>query len=117
MKHLEVLNNLVTFSKPTKDLAEELSKIDWDYTGQPMIVLAFHIKSVLQRFLGGEYDSDELENWANLIECREDLEFESTQKNIIENIIYSLANPVLEGEITVDLCKEFIKQIDKSGTE
>lgn len=112
MNRFDVLRDLVAFSKPTSVLVDSLSKFDWDYEAQPLIVTASQIREVLKRFLAGEYSAQELEGWANLIECREDLEFEEKKREGIANVIYCLANPVLEGEITADSCKALIDSLD-----
>ena len=112
MDRFDVLRDLVAFNKPVGVLADSLSKIDWDYEGQPLIIMASQIQEVLKRFLAGEYSAQELEEWANLIECREDMEFEDKKYDEIANVIYRLANPVLEGEINSDSCKAFIATLD-----
>lgn len=112
MNRFDVLGDLVAFSKPVSVLADSLSKFDWDYEGQPLIVMASQIREVLKCFLAGECSAQELEGWANLIECREDLEFEERKHEEISNVIYCLANPILEGEITVDSCKALLASLD-----
>jgi hypothetical protein len=114
MNRFDVLRDLVAFNKPASVLADSLSKFDWDYEGQPLIVMASQIREVLKRFPAGEYSAQELEDWANLIECREDLEFEEIKNGEIANVIYCLANPVLEGEITADSCKALIASLDRT---
>lgn len=96
MNRFDVLRDLVTFSQPVNVLSNSLSNFYWDYEGQPLIVTSSEIQSVLKRFLAGEYTAEELETWANLIEGREDLEFEEQKHKLIEHVIYCLANPALQ---------------------
>lgn len=112
MDRFEVLRNLVAFSKPVNVLSSDLSNFDWDFDGDPLIVTASDMKLVLNRFLAGERTAEELEAWANLIEGREDLEFEDQQNEAIENVVYCLANPVLQGAITPESCKELLATLD-----
>ena len=112
MDRFDALRDLVAFNKPVVVLADSLSKFDWDYEGQPLTVMALQIQEVLKRFLAGEYSAQELEDWANLIECREDLEFEEKKRDEIAYVIYRLANPVLEGEITPDSCEALVATLD-----
>lgn len=112
MNRFDVLRELLAFSKPVAVLSNSLAKFDWDYEGEPRVVIASQIQVVLKRFLAGEYSAEELENWANLIECREDLEFEEVKHGAIENVIYCLANPALQGEITPESCKELLATLD-----
>ena len=110
---LELLTDLVAFNKPIKILADGLSKFDWDYEEQPLIISASQVQDILQRFLDGEFSAKELEEWANIIECREDLEFEEKKHREIENIIYCLANPSLQGEINPTLCKNLFNTLTR----
>ena len=112
MDRFDVLRELVAFSKPVGVLSSSLSKFDWDYEGEPLVVTASQIQGVLKFFLAGEYTAKDMEDWANLIECREDLEFEEHHHEAIENVVHCLANPALQGEITVDTCKELLATLD-----
>lgn len=113
MDRLAILKNLVSFSKPVSELSEMLSQLEWDYEEQPLIVNASDIRSVIERFLVGEYTAKELEDWANLIECREDLEFEKMCLEAIESAIDSLANPALQGEITLESCRSILTSLEQ----
>lgn len=111
MNRQNTLKSLVEFSKPLAELSHNLSNLTWDYEGEPFIIYSDNIVDILNRYIAGEFNSSAIETWANLIECREDIEFEKEKEDILENIIYRLANPVLEGDITPSLCKEFILKI------
>lgn len=112
MNRFDLLRDLITFNKPISVLDEGLSKLGWDYDGKPLLVTAKQIQEILKRFLAGEFSAQELEDWANLVECREDLEFEEKKQDEIANVIHCLANPVLEGSITDDSCKVLIGTLD-----
>lgn len=113
MGRMEVLNDLISFSESPEALSKALSQYEWDYEGVPFIVKASQVRKVLEEFLAGKYSAQELEAWANLIECREDLEFEESKHNLIENIINHLANPVLHGEISHQYCKTALDTLEK----
>jgi hypothetical protein len=108
---MDVLKNLVQLSKPLNVLSKELAELDWDYEGEPFIVKISHIKSVLGRFLSGEIDEKDIEDWANLLECREDIEYEQAVHTQLEEIVYTLANPALEGDITLKSCKKIYSML------
>jgi hypothetical protein len=109
MERTDILNNLISFSQPAKDLANQLAHLNWDYDGEPVVLRGAQIENVLLRFLAGGLNSAELEDWANLIEGREDIIFEAEWEDTIEDVIYCLANPILQGEITNSLCEKLLK--------
>ncbi|MCP4745553.1 MAG: hypothetical protein GY874_05335 [Desulfobacteraceae bacterium] len=108
---IKILNNLLEFSKPLDELKNNVSNLVWDYEGPTVIATRLHIKAVLTRFLKGELTKREVEDWANLIECREDLDFDPDCSDELSEIIYQLANPELEGELSYKKCIEIIDLI------
>lgn len=102
---------MAELSKPLNELSNNLSELDWDYEEGPFIVSASQILEVLKRYISGEVSDKEIEDWANLIECREDIIFEKEKKDKLEDTIYRLANPTLEGVITPDSCEEIISKL------
>jgi len=112
VRRLTLLKDLVAFNKPIEIIADGLSQLDWDYKGQSLSVSSSQIRSILQRFLVGKFTAKDLENWANLIECREDIEYEGDRYEAIENVIYCLANPSIQGEITLVLCENMINTLN-----
>ncbi len=100
----QVLHTLVTFEKPLELIAKELSLFEWDYEGEPVIIEPIHVVSVLNRFLSGDFNAKQVEDWANMIECREDLDYNESNQEQMEQVIYELANPELEGRLTIERC-------------
>ncbi|WP_149905325.1 hypothetical protein [Mesorhizobium sp. SARCC-RB16n] len=91
-----MLGDLVTFARPIDRLAEMVGVLGWSET--PSVVLtADHIVSVLQRFRAGELAAADVERWADLVECREDIDYQPDRNEEILQAIYVLANPVLNG--------------------
>lgn len=112
MDRHDALNNLIAFREPVSTLTENMSKFDWDYEDQPVVVTASQIQAVLTQYLTGKFSSTDIEAWANLIECREDLEFEDKRREEIAKVVYQLANPTLEGSITHDSCRRLVATLD-----
>ena len=108
MNHRQsVLQALVTFSQPLEFLIKELSQFEWDYEGEPVIIEPLHVVSILNRFLSGHLNAKQVEQWANLIECREDIDYEASNRKQLEQVIYEFANPELEGPLTIERCQAF----------
>lgn len=111
MDRFEVLNDLVFFRKPISDLSKKLGQFDWDYDGEPLIIQASHVEAVLEGFISNKYSAEDLEGWANLIECREDIDYQESMSEELEEVIDALANPVLQGEITKQACESYLNQL------
>jgi hypothetical protein len=106
---VEILQRLINFSIPLASISKELSQLPWDYDDSLVTLEHEHVTKVLKRFLANELTAQDVENWSNLIESREDLAYEPTCQAQLEESIFKLANPELEGELTTDVAREIIE--------
>jgi trans-2-enoyl-CoA reductase len=97
-----VLEKLVNFNAPIKSIGNSLSKFPWDCDKELVTLDIKKIENVMQLYIAGELTAIDLEDWANLIECRDDIEFEKEHVETIQKIIYGLANPQINEPITRD---------------
>ena len=101
----DILNDLINLKSNLTELQEELSQYTWDIEIPVLIINKKDFTNVLQKCIDGKLTFLEIENWANAIECRDDLGFED---NNMQEIIFDLANPDINGEITKDRLKLII---------
>lgn len=93
-----ILKALLWFTRAIKDIARDLSVYGWD-APRPLVVLGvIHVSSTLNRFLAGELSSMQVEDWANCIECRDDIEYDPS--SAVGLALHELANPVLTCSLT-----------------
>ncbi|TPK91642.1 hypothetical protein FJ934_21840 [Mesorhizobium sp. B2-4-12] len=110
MNRASVLGDLVRFAKPVDHLAETIGVLGWSDT--PVVMLtAYQIVSVLQRARAGALTAADVEAWADLIECREDIEYQPEHHEEILQAIYMLANPVLNGSLDEALTDQLIASL------
>jgi len=105
-----VIENLVNFSRPLDELQRQLSGFDWDFEGVPIVLTLDHIVRVLRRYLSDELTTSMVEQWANLVEGREDLSFDNKHEKWITATIYELANPVLTARLGIQRARELIAE-------
>ncbi len=102
MSRESILSSLIHFDASIPHLRSELGSLTWDWDSDSVVTLARRdIVAVLERFSTGEIDATTVEDWANLVECREDIGFEAGYEDLIHAAIHDLANPVLSGELRV----------------
>jgi len=90
-----ILESLLHFNKKLNEIDDDLSQLSWDSNEELVVLTKNMIINILNRFLNHEISSFEIEKWAELIEGREDIGIEIEFKEYINNIIFSLANPIL----------------------
>ena len=96
MTRNEAVQSLIRWDRPLEAVRTSLGAFDWDWEGEPGARLDVQaVASVLRRYLAGELTGEEVEAWANLLEGREDVDFQPEAGAAI----FDLANPVLQGSV------------------
>lgn len=99
------LKELIAYRLPIEGALAALASLGWD-SPAPLVTLSEKdVLLVLERFLTGDLTSEQLTDWADLIECREDIALPSEPINLSE-VVFRLANPDLEGPVTVHAVTE-----------
>ncbi len=99
------LQKLIAYQLPIEPVLATLASFGWDAV-TPLVTLSTgEVVQVIERFLSGKITSEQLTDWADLIECREDIEVSKESPNLAE-VIFRLANPNLREPITPVLVAE-----------
>ncbi|WP_149712003.1 hypothetical protein [Campylobacter concisus] len=93
---VRILLDLVHFKNNTDTLKNMLSQIGFDSETELVSMSRDDIVEILQRSLDKKISFLELEEWANLIECREDIGFEDEKT---QEMVFKLAKPYLYGKL------------------
>ncbi|CAN5477952.1 hypothetical protein BH10ACI2_BH10ACI2_16600 [soil metagenome] len=57
-------------------------------------------------------DLNELEDWANAIECRDDLDFENDG---LKELVHAMANPLLLGVLSLEKVRDYRESLRSSS--
>jgi len=106
----EILIDLVYLQGKIEVLEQELSQYTWDIENPLYKISVEDFSNILKRSINNEIDFDTLVSWANAVECRDDLEFESEE---MQEIIFELANTEINVEITIERLSEIITLLKK----
>jgi len=101
----DLLQDLIEFRKPPAEMHAILAEFEWDCNQKLVQLERRHVISVLKRYVDGEILSEEVEAWTNLIEGRDDVDYEE-----VKEILHILANPVITYELTPPMA---VSMIDK----
>ena len=86
----EYLNALVNFDQPLSTILPILKTFPWDSSEAIITLKKEHL------IVNNALSVTDLESWADAIECREDITYETDYEDLINDIIFLLANPTLE---------------------
>ena len=107
----EILDDLINFDSNISSLTKELS-VFFFFFEQPFLVIGSdNVVKVLDKLSEGEITRKDIEDWANAIECREDVDFESEP---VKEIIHELANPLISEDLTTDKIGAFRNELLRS---
>lgn len=95
MTRAEVLQQIITIGEYREKAFQELVNFQFDNDIELFEVSNDILVDVLRKYISNLLSGDELEEWANFIECRDDINYEK-----VEGYIYALANPEVMGEIS-----------------
>ena len=105
MNRRAILESLLRFDQPLPELEAALASLDEDSAPAATLTRS-HIALVVRRFEVGLLEAEAVARWADLIECREDIEFEARHEPAVADALFDLANPDLQGplaEISADV--------------
>jgi len=112
MDKAESLKQIITFGKLREEAFIELVKFGYDNKTKLTELTDRILANVLTKYLSGSITADELEEWANFIECRDDINYSK-----LEGYIYALANPVVMGDINKDKIAKMLRVLVASSSE
>ncbi len=99
----KLIRKIIDFDDAINQHIKEISTYGWDSDRELVILSKTDIANILQKFSSGEISKQELDKWANFIECREDIGFEEPRREALQEIIHWLANPDLGYEVNANL--------------
>ncbi|MFC3151316.1 hypothetical protein ACFOEK_09790 [Litoribrevibacter euphylliae] len=112
-----LVTKLVEYKAPIGDILEDLKSYGWDSEINLVTLTPFHLINVLERFISNELSDVQVRNWANAIEHREDIGLLSEYKDTLDEMIFWLANPVINYPINKDLAIRVIKNLKSNNVQ
>ncbi len=105
---LELLNSLIEFKQPLSSILSSLKTFPWDSDEVLVTFQKEHLIHVVNQYLNNHFSASDVENWANAIEGREDIGYATQDKDILNDLIFELANPILTSPLSPDIAREYL---------
>lgn len=107
----QLLLRLVHFERPLSIILSELGKYEWDSDRELICLSTTEVEKAIRLFMNGGASSDEIVEWANALEGRDDIGCSEE----VKQVIYQLANPELEGPLTNEKSLSLIKTLHETS--
>lgn len=111
MNRVESLQSLLKLDQPLSQILPFLNAFGWDSDREFVDLKRQHIITMLRRYLSGELSESCVEDWANAMEGREDVGYENGFEDLLSEVIYKLANPLLTHSLSKDFAKNQLEQL------
>jgi len=105
----EAVADLVQLRTSVDDAVSALRRFPWDCEDELVMLGPAELRHVLRAFLGGSLSANQLENWANAVEGRDDVSFEPRE---MIDLVTELANPLLFKPLSTETAREMLQRID-----
>jgi len=103
----DILDDLISLRKDVVSLSKELAAYPWD-SNEPLVEMnKDDLRSVLHKCLQKDISTAELYEWANAVECRDDIDIADQ----LQELIFDLANAGINGEITPESISRMLDEL------
>jgi hypothetical protein len=111
LEHSELVTRLVRNGPlPPADL-KRLRGFGWDSNETLIVLTTTDARAILHRHLNGDLSLDDLVEWANQVEARDDIGFEKGHEEALGTLIFELANPTLHAESTSAAAERWLEAL------
>lgn len=107
----ELLTQIARFQIEISSAIKEFQKYSWDCERDLYILTKSDLLRVFKKYLSNSITEKEINEWANFLECREDLGYENESGELLKQIIIDLANPDLSEPISKKLITNYEKKL------
>lgn len=108
----QILGSLLKLDRPLVVVLRDLAGVAWDSEEELVTLRPAHLIEILSRFKSGGLDAEDVENWANAIEGRDDIEFGDDDHGTLKEVLFNLANPELEGPLTAETAEGWVERLN-----
>jgi hypothetical protein len=107
----QLLAALVAGVDPPDEIARELAAFPWDSDGELVRLTKRDAEAMLSRYLDAVVDERHVEAWADAIEGREDVGFDSDGPELLAEMVFELANPAITQPLTRELAGAWLERL------
>jgi hypothetical protein len=103
----------VRYEEPPEPLVSELQEFPWDWPEEELLAVLSvdDLRRVIDRFLAGEINAQQLQDWAERLECREDVGFDPANEGLIDDVFFRLAAPFINEPLTPETVSRMREQL------
>jgi len=109
----DILQDLLDLRTPLPQAVAAVKELAWDSDVELLLLTRRQVSDRLRGYLDGLLTAADLETWANTVECREDIGYESGAEELLAEFLFEVANPVLSNEISTAVAADWISRLTR----
>jgi hypothetical protein len=102
---------LIAYQLPIDPVLASLGSFGWDLAEPLATLTKADVVRILDRFLSGSITGEQVTDWADLVECREDIGYPEADHAQLVETMFTLANPNLRGDVTRELAEHLKRSL------
>jgi len=107
MERKQIIEHLVKLDMPLMEIMKQLAEFKWD--SEELVTLTVeNLTDKLNRILDGSLDAEEVSAWADIVEMRDDIDYETDE---VKQAIFEMANPDINGELNQDKVSSLMRSL------
>lgn len=106
-----LIKKISKFEVDIEPLKDQLNSLPYDCDEPLYLLTRADVLKVLERYLSDEITTEELSGWANYLECREDFGYENSSEEVLDRVIFWLANPDINFTVNKILVNKLKAQV------
>jgi hypothetical protein len=101
-----LLRKMLAYELPIEPTIESLAALPYDCDDDLVFVTSKDILQIIDRHAGGDLSVEQLVEWADFLEVRDGVGFAPPHGDRLKEIVWQLANPLLNGAITPAMLRD-----------
>lgn len=111
----QILESLIAFDRSLSEIQKDMATLDWDSEEYVTTLTRQDILSVLNRYLNKEFTAEEIRDWAEELDARQDYAREKGYQDLVIETIFNLSTePWLGLPLTPEYAQQLIQEISSA---
>ena len=100
---------------PVADASGRVSALPWDSDRRLATVHLVDAIRVRGAYVSGSLTESEVEEWAETLDCREDVGYEEGAWDLLRELVFVLSSPEINGRLTLAMVEEWKRRLESEA--
>ncbi|OIQ19243.1 MAG: hypothetical protein BM556_08130 [Bacteriovorax sp. MedPE-SWde] len=106
-----LLKQLLFIEDDLESISKQLRQFEWDCEEELITIEKNVLDNLFDGFLKCRYTLKTIKRWADLVECREDIDYEDKNLNLIKEVLGVLANKDIATSVNEETVNSWVDRL------